>query len=331
MRNSRGSVLILVLWALSLLTVFTVSLSYSARQKASLLNRIETESALRDIAYSGVERARGILRMVEVVPTISTLNDAWAKNPAAFTNVGVGNGSYTVGKHGLLDEESKLNLNKADHVAITKLLQIKAKLTEAAAQELAYHIIDWRDSDSGYQHPSIGFEDSDYDDLREPIDAKDAPMELVEELLLVKGITRPIFDSIRDSVTVRGTGAVNVHTAPKEVLMAVGMSETLADRVLTYRRGDDGEDATADDMYFETPARIIDDVGQVQKLDAADENTVRDLVDKGKIDTRSSFFTARSKAVLTLNGATMEVEAVMDRKGKVYYARFSGIQWPSRA
>ena len=82
--------------------------------------------------------------------------------------------------------------------------------------------------------------------------------------MLVKGITRQIFDKIKDYVTVFGDPAkfaVNINTAPKAVLSVVIMADATsgtlqidkvaadiyADRIITSRNGVDGIPGTKDD------------------------------------------------------------------------------------
>ena len=43
-------------------------------------------------------------------------------------------------------------------------------------------------------------------------------MESLDELLLVNGMTKDIFERIKDYVTVWGSGMVNINTAGREVL-----------------------------------------------------------------------------------------------------------------
>ena len=78
---------------------------------------------------------------------------------------------------GIVDETSKLNIN----TAISSMLQDLPGMTPTAADS----IIDWVDTDST---PSANGAESDfYGQLPEPYDAKNAPFETVEELMLVNG------------------------------------------------------------------------------------------------------------------------------------------------
>ena len=65
-------------------------------------------------------------------------------------------------------------------------------------------------------------------------------------------MTQEIFDKVSMHLTVYGNGKVNLNTAGKYVLRALGMSDTLADKVIQFRRGNDSQEATADDNIFES-------------------------------------------------------------------------------
>ena len=80
---------------------------------------------------------------------------------------------------GIADESAKINLNKAPS---SRLSLLPAMTTEAADC-----IVDWVDADST---PGANGAESDYySSLPEPYQCKNAPLETVEELLLVKNVT----------------------------------------------------------------------------------------------------------------------------------------------
>jgi general secretion pathway protein K len=85
-------------------------------------------------------------------------------------------------------------------------------------------------------HRLNGAEDDYYRSLPEPYECRDGDFESVEELLLVRGVTREIFfDGLRDRVTVfreednksqlkkirkkQPAQSINVNAAPREVFL----------------------------------------------------------------------------------------------------------------
>ncbi|HWE93277.1 MAG TPA: type II secretion system protein GspK [Tepidisphaeraceae bacterium] len=83
---------------------------------------------------------------------------------------------------GITDESSKLNLNIAGDAELA--------LLPGMTQDVADSIVDWRDTDSNVT--GQGAESDYYNALQRPYAAKNAPMESIEEIYLVKGITDEI-------------------------------------------------------------------------------------------------------------------------------------------
>lgn len=109
-------------------------------------------------------------------------------------------------------------------------------------------ILDWIDADE--EPRPNGAENDFYGALEVPYGCKNAPMDSVEELLLIKGITPELFFGngdmdqlpLNELFTVRGErhGRVNINTAQPEVLQAFGEGVLngqtgLAERVLEER------------------------------------------------------------------------------------------------
>lgn len=107
------------------------------------------------------------------------------------------------------------------------------KLDEGLADALA----DWQDRDSAPR--PAGAEEAWYSGLAPPYEPRNAPVETVEELHLVKGFSPEAVRKIAPYVTpYSADGAVNINTAPKAVLGALteGMSPGLADELIRARK-----------------------------------------------------------------------------------------------
>jgi len=76
----------------------------------------------------------------------------------------------------------------------------------------------------------------DEDLAKEIVNSNLRPFSTINEVLLVEDITNEIFLSIKDSITVYGKGKVNINTASKAVLIALGLDEEEADIILRFRR-----------------------------------------------------------------------------------------------
>lgn len=138
----------------------------------------------------------------------------------------LGGGIYRVR---LVDEGGKVNINRADEDTLRRIF---ANLgVELARQSvLVDSILDWRDEDN--LHRLNGAEDDYYLSLSPPYSAKNGPLDTVEDLLWVRGMTPELFYgleeggirrvALRDIFTVDNpTDRVNLRSAAPEVIHAL--------------------------------------------------------------------------------------------------------------
>jgi DNA uptake protein ComE-like DNA-binding protein len=130
--------------------------------------------------------------------------------------LGMGKFSYTI-----IDEESKININKAAVEIIGKLPGMNTKLAQAVNASA----------------------------LR--------PFRLKEEVLLVEGMSEEVYRQCKDFITVYGEGKVNINTAGQEVLKAVGFSDDLVRIIQDYRLGQDLEEDSGDEGSFTESGAIL--------------------------------------------------------------------------
>lgn len=62
------------------------------------------------------------------------------------------------------------------------------------------------------------------------------PFSSINEVLLVEGMSKDNFLQFKDLVTVYGAGKININTASKEVLLALGLDKDTADAVIGFRQ-----------------------------------------------------------------------------------------------
>ena len=113
------------------------------------------------------------------------------------------------------NESGKININKAQRGLLRMMLE-GFDLDESDKDVIVDSILDWRDKDD--LHRLNGAEDDYYLSLPEPYKCKNGDFDLVEELLLVKGVTPEIFyGGLRDMTTVYqdGTTSKNKRTSGK--------------------------------------------------------------------------------------------------------------------
>lgn len=319
----RGSVLILVVWTISLLSILAFGLGSRCAFALSLSQRLEQQLRASYIAAAGITQAAVVLRLDENVNADGG-NDPWANNSSAFNRHPFGEGAFSVEapapsahshapRYGLTDQERFININTATAEILKQLSQEQAGLKDLEATTIAESIIDWRDEDKE-QLPN-GAEEYYYLGLNPSYSCKNAAFESVEELLLIRGMRPEIFQKIQSFVTVYGSGAVNINTASEAVLSALGISRVGVLGLLAYYSGEDDQLGTDDD-------RLLTSVGAVSTelqgaIPAEDANRITELASKQLAGVRSTAFEARSTGDVGKEQSRVRAHAVIDRDGRV--------------
>ncbi|MFH2137148.1 MAG: hypothetical protein ABII88_01400 [Candidatus Omnitrophota bacterium] len=329
--NDNGSVLILVLWMLGLLTVFAVYLGIGVRQKLDFLNRLETRNKLSLIAEAGVKKAIAEIGNMDVERSVISLGEPIFNNEAVFSQSKIAEGWFTVGYNcrpddfhaygsvgdekemmfGVRDAAGNINLNFANRNELIRLLQSAAGVEAYMADQIASSIVDWRDRDS--MSAPNGAEDNYYQGLKEPYDCKDDLFTTQEELCYVRGMTRGIFEKIEPYITVFGSGQVNINTAPKIVLNSLGLSNRLVTKILLFRCGEDKIPATADDRVFNSSSSVMAELSQMYSLTPSEAAELSNLVSQGRITVNSGVFLIQSTAFLERKNGKCKIDCVLEK------------------
>lgn len=325
----KSSILIITLWSLCSLSVFAVILAYEVRQKITLVKRLDERSKLRLIAEAGIKAAISKLKKEEV-KTYDSLQDAWSNDISAFKDINLDAGRYNIcynnngsavieTRWGIVDEERKININTASKSVLERLFHILLDFDEVQAQELAASIVDWRDNDSELSIPIGSGEDSYYSGLRYPYEAKDAKFEILEEVILVKGVSMEIFAQIKDYLTVYGNGRVNINTASRQALLALGLNESVVEKIFFFRGGKNESDSAQGNIFIE-PSSIMPQLSRHTPLSDS-EIAQLSVVSEQLLCTKSNNFMIRCLAGLSNRKNTVEVSCVVKRGGKILYSR----------
>ncbi len=248
-RNDKGIALILVLLTVSVIVVLTLQLNVSSRAQVHEAANLSDGIRVLYIAKSGVFAGMGLLS--EDRGDADTLNEAWARTEGLREQ----SKDYFDGGHLELiieDESGKININKLVQGnefnpgvkgALSRLLsQPEFKLQGQEVEDILNAIKDWIDPDSVVT--ANGAENAYYQGLGKSTTVRNGPMESIDELLLVRGISPELYRGTPERpglsrfLTVYGEGSVNVNTAPKEVLRALAPSitEDAANRMDDYRK-----------------------------------------------------------------------------------------------
>ncbi len=196
-RNSRGVVLIMVLWVITILTVVVLEFSFAMRTEVNITKNFKDDLELYAIAQGGVQQAIAELilkhdpRVQQLRKTMKTEEVTPEKKEL------VPDGSpYTLQfdrgecELRIMSEAGKININTISETTLRKLIG-NLGLEVEKRDVVVDSILDWRDTDDFVR--INGAENDYYQSLKEPYRCKNANLDSIEELLLVKGVTPELF------------------------------------------------------------------------------------------------------------------------------------------
>ncbi len=181
-----AAVLVLVLWAIVVLSLVAGGVSFVLKQDLAIANLQRDRVVAHQLARAGV--ARAIAEVMDDTDATDTLADYWADDPSIFEGIALVGGTFSViaddhrplpaGRFGAGDECGKLNVNTATREQLAALPD--------ATNAIVGAIIDWRDRNE--QPEPDGIERGHYGSLPHPYTIRNGPLRTVRELLLVRGI-----------------------------------------------------------------------------------------------------------------------------------------------
>lgn len=311
--SSRASILIIAVWVLFMLAAMAVTLGYSVRQKLSLAARLEQRDRARYVSWANIEVAISKIKSQGAAVALSH-TEGHVAGEAGEEKVGFIDNSC-----GIFDEQAKININReSDMQVLKRLFMILLGYGDIEAQELAAAIIDWRDKDSMLSIPLGSAEDSYYTNLPYPYECRDADFQSLAELLLVKGINQKVFEKIRSYVTIYGDGLVNVNSASREVLLALGLSEYVANNIVSFRDGKDRKPDTKDDNHFTSTGDIAGLLGSFCLLNEAQRREIENVA-QSFLTVQPSYFMINSAVKFGQRQNTYRATAVVDSLAKIMY------------
>jgi general secretion pathway protein K len=277
----EGAALIVSLWVLLILALIVATFAYDMRIESEVTVYARNRFKAQYLARAGVEWARAALAKKVTQPAegeaLDLEEDDDEQMAIAALNLSKGVGISAVKKDlgegffeiSLLPEEGRRNVNRLADEDWEEVLD-QANVPEELWPELIDCFNDWMDPGDEHRLNGAETDDSFYKD--KGYEVKNAPLDTVDELLLIKGFTegvvygQPSEDEdeepmlgIAQWLTTYGDGRVNVNTASREVLMTVpGIDEEIVDEIIEKRPGLDGEQNTIDDG--------IEDLGQIPGL-----------------------------------------------------------------
>jgi general secretion pathway protein K len=256
-KGERGVALVLALAVIALLVSLVVDFSYTMMVDLTLAANLRDGQKAFYVARSGVELAKHLLQ--EDDPAFDALDEDWAllpEHPGFLAADDEGKFKVTIE-----DEAAKIPLNmlitgdkekKVDLVVRAQLERLFELLE--LEPELIDPIIDWLDPDNNPQ--PFGAEDAYYQSLASPYPCKNGPLDALEELLLVKGMTKEILYGTDEKqglihfLTLYSDGKVNINTASVEVLASLSdkIDNVTAQAIIDYRQKNPFQEIKYDDI-----------------------------------------------------------------------------------
>jgi general secretion pathway protein K len=330
---TRGVAILVVMIAIAVFTALAAALAISMKVETRLAMNADNEQQLLWLGRSGVEYARWILAQEASLAgqPYDSLNQIWAHGPGANgeTNsvlAGISLDDYEIRNQktgelmgtvslNIIDLERYANINTANAAVLQQALTVMGVDADDISV-VSDSIQDWRSTAAA---PRVAGAESDYyQNLTPPYYAKNAPIDDLSELLLVKGVTREMYFGgsssnspalpqrpklglgttpnevpdypfgLKDVFTAVSSGKININTAGANVLQLIpGVDATIAAAVIQQRSGPDGVDGTGDDTPFQNAAGALQSAG----LNPANAGQAANL-----LTTRSSTFEVKVTA-----------------------------------
>jgi len=299
-RGRGGAALIVALWVLLILSLLVGSFAYDMHIESHVTSYFRKRMKAQYLARAGVEWAKLLIAKSYNVNAdeesegadeqllVSAVNLSRGVG-AAKRVIALGEGEVTVD---VLPEQGRYNINMLEDEDWEELLD-STNVPEERWDELIDTFHDWVDENDEHLLNGAESDDSFYEERG--YEVKNAPLDTIDELLLIKGFDYavvyggpgeteddPPLRGIGRSLTTWGDGKVNVNTANRDVLMTLpGLEdEQTVDGLLEQRAGEDGIPGTRDDGFTSVEevlgiAGIVDPAALQRRITVTERQYVR--------------------------------------------------------
>ena len=252
----RGSLLIVTLWLVAVLSMLSIAISQRMAMELRLTRYQLAHARAQALARGGVRYAMALLAadQSDAASPADWLGEAWAFNPDADRRPSNGAkvdptvirldipegdrpatgdeaaASTSTVELRLVDEERKLDINRLTDPVYSELLSRLIGPREAVDR-----LLDYVDADDQPLPDGLEKQDSP------PYVAKNAPIVRLEEVRHIPGLFEASSQGLwarlsqGTSPYLTSTSRVNINTAPREVLEAVFGNPQMAEAVLAFR------------------------------------------------------------------------------------------------
>jgi general secretion pathway protein K len=202
-KKDEGVALIMVLWVITILSVVVLEFSFAMRTEVNITKNYQEELQLYALSEGGVQRAIAEL-VFKNDPRVQQMRKTlkYEEVPADRKEWVTDGRDYPLTFDGgecvirIMGEAGKVNINLVSERTLRKIITNLG--WEGEARDMVVDsILDWRDPDDFSR--LNGAENDYYQSLKEPYNCKNGNLDSVEELLLVRGVTRELFYGKRET------------------------------------------------------------------------------------------------------------------------------------
>jgi general secretion pathway protein K len=332
--NSRGIALLVTLGVITVLIVTTLEMNRHTRSALFSAATTRDRMTLSQMASSGIHAAKAILIMDKNNSNSDSLQEDWAdpeKISEILADLPFDDGQITLT---ISDELGKIQINSLVQFPeghefnptqrmlwdqfLNLLITQNELFKDIEPETIINSVKDWLDSKDDDAITGLNGAESDYyQDLDPPYACRNGPFTHIDELALVKGISRELYQGtgewlgVSSYLTIHGIiekkahsftfdGKININTAQLPVLAAILPlgSEDLAQAIYDYRQ------ETSDSVYIHdlSSATWHKQIPGLSNID----------IDPGLITTSSDVFQIESGAML--HEMKMTITAIVKRE-----------------
>lgn len=236
--SSKGIALITVIFVIMVLMILGLNLSHSMRFGLLAIRNLKEEERIHYAMISAINKAISYIAQ-DNSPLVDYMDEKGGIHlddrepfPQGFRY----NGAEL--KLTITDEESRLNVNFLNDLRLRNLLKY-ADVPDDKIQIIIDSLRDWTDPDD--LHRPSGAEKEYYESLDEPYIPKNGPLNVPEELLLIREFKKDYFHGsedrkgIKDLITTFGSGRININTVSKEVMEVLGLGSSEIETIVLQR------------------------------------------------------------------------------------------------
>jgi general secretion pathway protein K len=256
-KDNEGMALIMTILVISLIVALTLQFNASMRSNLQAAMNLRDGIRLGCIARSGFNGALAVLHEDATSGNVDTLREDWAhaklfsESSLSLFNEGrfmveITDLSGKIQLSQLIDKDG--NYNSTQKSLLLRFMSFpEFDLDPEEVENIVDAIKDWIDNDNDTTR--FGAEDSYYKALEKPYPCKNAPIEFLEELLFVRGITKELLygsgekPGISRYLSPYGNGKININTADIFILRSLSndIDQERAEDMVEYRENEDND------------------------------------------------------------------------------------------